>query len=376
MKVIWTVMRKELARVFKDSKLILTVILLPGLLLFTLYSLMGNFMNTTEEILVPFEIHYNQHIDQSFIDDLGEIKTEDGSIIKLIKYEGETEDLKSLIEEGKIQTYLSINDINNTKAISIQYNSDKIQSTYAAMYLESHLKNYVSIADQSYYLSSPISIISDEETVSRIVSSMLPFLIMTFLFQGAMAVGPESIAGDKERGTISTLLATPTKRSNIAIGKIFSLSILSILSAISSFIGVIFSMDALVQNDNAISYKPSEYLIILLIIICTVILIISLIAVLSATAKNIKEASMISMPLMLVSMVVGVMTMSSNTATTNTLSYLIPLYNSAQGLVAAFNQQVNVTNLLLIILSNFVYAIIFGYILTKQFNSEKIMFAK
>ena len=34
----------------------------------------------------------------------------------------------------------------------------------------------------------------------------MPMLLMTFMFSGCMAVAPESIAGEKERGTIATLL--------------------------------------------------------------------------------------------------------------------------------------------------------------------------
>jgi ABC-type Na+ efflux pump permease subunit len=60
---------------------------------------------------------------------------------------------------------------------------------------------------------------------------ILPFLILSFLFSGCLAVTPESIAGEKERGTIATLLVTPIKRRELAIGKIISLSILATLAA-------------------------------------------------------------------------------------------------------------------------------------------------
>ena len=41
-----------------------------------------------------------------------------------------------------------------------------------------------------------------------------------------MSVAPESIAGEKDRGTIATLLVTPLKRTHLAIGKIISLAII------------------------------------------------------------------------------------------------------------------------------------------------------
>ena len=55
-----------------------------------------------------------------------------------------------------------------------------------------------------------------EDVVGQIFSMMLPMLMMIFLFSGCMAVAPESIAGEKERGTNATLLVTPMKRSSLA----------------------------------------------------------------------------------------------------------------------------------------------------------------
>ena len=43
-----------------------------------------------------------------------------------------------------------------------------------------------------------------------------------------MAVAPESIVGEKERGTIATLLVTPMKRSELAVGKVLSLSVIGL----------------------------------------------------------------------------------------------------------------------------------------------------
>ena len=66
---------------------------------------------------------------------------------------------------------------------------------------------------------------------------MMPLLILVFLFSGCMAIAPESIAGEKERGTIATILVTPIRRSELALGKIFSLSIIALLSGLSSTVG-------------------------------------------------------------------------------------------------------------------------------------------
>ena len=68
---------------------------------------------------------------------------------------------------------------------------------------------------------------TEEDLSAQVFSMMVPMLLMIFLFSGCMAVAPESIAGEKERGTIATLLVTPVKRSHLAVGKIISLSVIT-----------------------------------------------------------------------------------------------------------------------------------------------------
>ena len=71
------------------------------------------------------------------------------------------------------------------------------------------------------------------------MAMIMPMLMVSFLFSGSMGVAPEAIAGEKERGTMATLLVTPINRAHIAIGKILSLSVIALLSGLSSFLGVI-----------------------------------------------------------------------------------------------------------------------------------------
>ena len=73
---------------------------------------------------------------------------------------------------------------------------------------------------------------SERDTSATFFAALLPMLLMIFLFSGCMAVAPESIAGEKERGTITTILVTPIRRSDLAIGKITALSVIALLSGI------------------------------------------------------------------------------------------------------------------------------------------------
>ena len=82
------------------------------------------------------------------------------------------------------------------------------------------------------------------------------------------------------------------------------------------------------------------------------------------------------MPLMIIVMLIGVTAMFGDGAMSERYYYLIPLYNSVQSMSGVFALDYSVTNILLASLSNLVYALVGGFVLTKMFNSEKVMFAK
>ena len=94
-------------------------------------------------------------------------------------------------------------------------------------------------ADGGYDLAS------DKDITGKIFSMLFPMLLMTFIFSACTSLAPESISGEKERGTLTTLLVTPVRRSEIAIGKILALSILALLSGLSSFTGTALSLPKL-----------------------------------------------------------------------------------------------------------------------------------
>ena len=209
---------------------------------------------------------------------------------------------------------------------------------------------------------------------------MLPFLLLTFLFTGCVSIATESIAGEKERGTIATLLVTPTKRSHIAIGKIIALSIAALVSATCSFFGVMLSLPKLISGASGEAgltldmYNFTTYISIFGVILVTVILFTTLLSIVSTLAKTLKEASQWSSVLMVFIMMFGVTSlMGMGQIPTNPLLYLIPVYNSVQCMSAIFAMSFNGLNFVITILANIIYISIGVFVLAKMFNSEKIM---
>lgn len=72
--------------------------------------------------------------------------------------------------------------------------------------------------------------------IGEIAGGMLPYFIILFCFLGAMYPAIDLAAGEKERGTIETLLISPATRQQIVLAKFLVVTLSGILTAVASFI--------------------------------------------------------------------------------------------------------------------------------------------
>jgi sodium transport system permease protein len=217
-----------------------------------------------------------------------------------------------------------------------------------------------------------------EDVFGHILSSMFPLIILILVFSSCMAIGTESIAGEKERGTLATLLVTPTKRSDVAISKIISLGIIALLGGISSFLGIYFSLPRLmgISGDFTLAYSLFDYALLAMTVFTVSLLMVSLLSIVSAFAKSTKEANMAVMPLMMVIMLVAASAMFESGSKPGIVYYLIPLYNTTQSMSGILAGDFVVLNVLAAAVSNLIFVIVAAFFLAKMFSSERVMFSK
>lgn len=389
---IFTIIKKELARFFGDRRMVFTTILLPGLLIYFLYTFMGDAignMYTVDEDYTPSISVVNlpdsiKSVAESAQITLTPVQPEEVNATKE-KISAKEHDLCIIFPESFDALVTAYDSSSGGEApnVEIYYNAASTKSQSAYTTILSLLDNYEAVLANKFDVNrgdTVYDLASEKDTAGSIFASMLPMLLMIFLFSGCMAVAPESIAGEKERGTIATLLITPMKRSSLAIGKISALAVIALLSGISSAAGTILSlpklMGAAADQLNANVYAIQDYLLLGVVILSTVLLMITLISMISAAAKTIKEAQTAVTPLMIVVMLIGVTAMFGGGAQESPLYYLIPFYNSVQCMVGIFSFEWNPVCILISVISNLVYTGIGVYLLTKMFNSERIIFSK
>lgn len=389
---ILTVMKKEFSRFFGDKRLVFTAIILPGLMIYVLYSFMGSAitnMVTVDEDYVPKIYAVNLPDSIAAIAQSGdiEITKETSDKIETRKTEITNKDTDILVVfpenfDALVDEYESMSG-GVAPNVEIYYNSVSTKSSSAYMTMNSLLDSYEKMLANKFDVNSgekDYDLVLKEDATGQMFASMLPMLMMVFLFSGCLSIAPESIAGEKERGTIATLLVTPMKRSELAIGKILSLGTLALLCGLSSFIGTMLSLPKLMggagDEFETVAYSAIDYLWLILVIFSTVLVLIAVISVISTYAKTVKEAATSVTPLMIIVMLIGLTSMFSEGAQTQMVYYFIPFYNSVQAMSGIFLFNFEPVNIVITIISNLVYSGIGILALTKMFNSEKVMFSR
>ena len=392
MRNIWTIMHKELVRVFKSPTMLLTL-LLPGLIVYGMFALMGAHTPTPDEIQAQEETYvivavnmpqtlqtkFDEHpffsaFDVEWITDVTATQAYE------MRYQLATEEISLIaIFDANFETQMLGGNVPMLRIFSNQFNLNSRLAqnfVFAPAFMQYRNDTLGMHPDAMVNMTIDQGNFDEMRVSGGIIAEIVPMMILMLLFSVAMSVVAESVAGEKERGTIATLLATPVKRSSIALGKIGALTIVSMLSAISSFAGLLLSLPSLMRDLPVWEiFGFGELSLILLILASSALLIVGVMSVVSAFAKNIKEATMMLSMFMIFGMGAGIATMIVGIPTAVAF-YFIPFFNTAIAMASVVSLDAVMINMAVTIISNVIYTLMVVWFLSKLFNSEKIMFSK
>ena len=389
---ILTIIKKEFARFFGDKRMVFTTILMPGILIYVMYSFMGDammkeFETDDDYVAKAYVENMPDELEAMWSElsmDITKINAQEEADI-LRKVEEKEADILVVFPENFSGDVAEYDVASGTEApeVKVYYNSTASESSKFYAIITEMLNAYESSMANKFDVNmseDDYDRASEKDVTGQVFSMMLPLLLMIFMFSGCMSIAPEAIAGEKERGTIATLLVTPMKRSALALGKIISLSVISLLAGLSSFIGTMLSLPNLMGGEesgmNAGVYGVTDYVMLLGLILTTVLVLVSLISIISAFAKSIKEAGTAISPLMILVMGVSLIPMFGGDAPKNIVSFFVPILNSVQCFHGIFSFKYETIQVVITIVMNMVYAGVFTFLLTKLFNNEKVMFSK
>lgn len=401
------IFKKEMYRVFGDKKMILSLFVLPLVLMVGLYGLMGvlvkNMVSDIEEHISVVYIQNAPEEVKQIISASGYLDTAEVTYLEADTSVAEMEEIRTSILNGdaqllvtfetgfmeKVTAYENAGDA--VPLVTIGYNSSEnysnaAQSNFTSMVLATletallqsrfHDLNLLTV-----FQLEQDEIINEEKAGGEFLAMMLPYLIVFMLFSSAMGICVDAIAGEKERGTMASMLLTPVKRTSIVFGKLFALSLLSILSSLvyagSTIFGMPLMMGGMEEEVEGLSMNlslsPLQAVELLLLMGSLVLVYVAAICLLSVFAKNTKEASSYVMPLYMVVLVLGIMTMFSGSGAPAQGIFAIPVYGTAVAIQNIVMSEITVAQFGMNVASNLVCTLLLVVVIAKVFNNEKIM---
>lgn len=125
--------------------------------------------------------------------------------------------------------------------------------------------------------------------------NLLPYFIVIWAFYGGMSIVSDLVAGEKERGTMETLLVSPVRRREVALGKYLALAVVCLLSSLTAVVGIVLVgvtkfgyAGRLFPTGLSISF--SSLAAMTLTLVPLVLLMAGILISVSAAAKNMREA--------------------------------------------------------------------------------------
>lgn len=395
-KRMFTLFKRELTDILRDKKTLFMMLVVPiiiyPLLIIGMAFLMSSVMNSQAEktYLVAF-------------DEEDELAAKIADIIEnnpdKLSYKLEIvqkSDCKNALEAGDIDIYVSKA---SDGRIALCYLSAKDRSNTALdaltdafeIYREELQKERIDEAGlDADYLLNPIhyegeDLSSTEESVGNMIGSIIPFFIVTMILLGALYPSIDVTAGEKERGTLETLLTLPITNFEMIMSKFLAVSCIACASAILNVFSMGGAMAFLVSSSMSLAedinleihyetFIPG-ILFTLVVMVFFALLVTAVCMCTCVFAKNFKEANNYVTPVMLIFMFGSYAAMIPDLELTAQTA-AIPIVNVALLVEGLFQFQYNYGLFAIVLFSNVAYSLLAILILGKIYNSEAVLFSE
>lgn len=378
---ILSMLKKELREVFRDKKSLMMMLVIPMIIPLIIIGMSALF----DAQMKDDGTEYNK-VGFSYVP--SNVEEEMAKAMGLEVKVGSLEEIEKLYQDDEIYAY--VNKDNNV--YTINYGMSSESGMGAASLLSQYLESYKGYLQQEKLSSLNVNAkdvlqvieIREEDKgeesffASYIVSYAFLFIIMAITVS-ATYPATDATAGEKERGTLETLLTFPIKPRDIIIGKYLSVSISSIVTGVLSLALAIVSFGIANKSFTIyevipISISGSAIVVSLVMIVLYAFFISGICIAIASLAKTFKEAQSALTPVNFICFFPGMIAFMIGVKTTNTLA-LVPFLNFSLVLNDAAVGVINWGQIFLVVLSTIVYISIIIWYIVRQYKSEKVLFA-
>lgn len=372
-------LKKELKLIIRDKKSLLMMAITP--LFIPIFVILMSYIY--EELTVnkedkTYQIGVNYELSS----------TERELLSDEVKYTvySSSEELKEAYNSNKILAYI----VRDNNSYNIYANIQSEDGSMVTSLITNYLDNYNNYLGQSYLVNNNIDLskvynnlnynvteIKGESIFgNQIILMAITFTIMAITLS-CIYTSTDTTAGEKERGTLETILTFPIRRKELIFGKYLAISISGIVTLL---IGVLLSIVSLYYVKNSFSIYDNvifnintiTILLTILILLFYTLFISGLCITIASFTKSFKEAQSALTPISLVTCIPMFLEML-NINISGLLSF-IPIINHTIVINNILTSSININNILITIISSIIYIIVLLLFINKMYKSEKILF--
>ncbi len=398
MKKIGILVKKEMTEILRDKKTLIMMLVMPMIL----YPAMLIGISLGMPLLMDSQAEESQIVGYNL---------EQEAYMESIKalYEQEKEELESEITfQGADQSneetvrqeadvWVSFTEKEGNIQIQVDYTSTNMDSNYAEdtmqelaeLYRDEIMAQNLKKEGLTENFLHPVTYeavdsVSESESVGMSVGGSIGMVLISMIMLGAFYPAVDVTTGEKERGTLETLLTLPVTNFQMVMSKFIAVSIVACVTTTVSMLAiggsVLFLMLGIPEDmTSEVTQFPLETIlssipVLLLALIATALFITALCMCFCVFAKSSKEANNYMTPIMLVIMIVSMVGMVP-TIELNYVYAIIPIVNVSLLIKQVLSQHLDLSLALTTVGVNFVYSVLTIWILAKMYDSEDIMFS-
>ena len=348
MNIILSIFKKELIDVLRDRRTLFFMVVIPVVVMPLLIF-----------ISLKFQEYQNKKSEEktlniALVNESGDTKIRDYILnqkgVNLIE-DIDADSLEAGIKSDSLQggLYIGKNFLNNIStnqmgAVEIYYKSSDLMSK-AKKRINNALDQYKNEVvagrllrfDIDKNLLEPLQIIDKDmstkkETIGKALGGLVPYMLVIFIFLGAMYPAIDLGAGEKERGSLETLLSSPATKFEFSVGKLMVVSLTGLVSGLISVVGITAPMYFIDNIPDQIKstvleiISPFMIISVIFLMIPIAIFFASMLLSISFYARSFKEAQSLMGPLNIIIIVPLMLTLGPGIEIDH-ITALIPLIN-------------------------------------------------
>ncbi len=381
------VLGKEITDILRDKRSFI-MLFLPVLIFPMIYFFFGiQIKKANEEVEkdIPVAVECATASDKALFDAIFS-----GDYEELI-LETECEESMPDLNTGKVSAVFLVK--NGT--IDLVYNPNSMTSSKALQKLMEPVQLYsatlmaTSLAEKGVDFSTVNQINFTYSTISdhmdgagnTLLTTVAPMMLIMFIMSGGVSVAVDLFAGEKERGTLESLLTTQLNRTAMLLAKITAILFVSILSMLLSIAGYVISLASSPEvmelyggsTEGGLGITPLILLKVIIVCFSLSLFAVSLMTFIGINAKTVKEAQTQMSMITLVPAMLGGITMFMESSGISMVTMFIPVFNTICTIKLIFSGTVETLHIIITSCSCVVYALLLGFVSARRLNSEKFI---